>query len=46
MRPSVEQHIKNYHFEMKEVKEKKTIKTDGEALQLKKTYQKKLEKVR
>ena len=36
LQPKVTYSIKNYHFEMREVKTKKTIKADSEAKQLRK----------
>ena len=46
MTPRVTYRIKNYHFEMEEVKTTKKIKADSEATSMRQDYEKKLEKTR
>ena len=46
MMPRVTYTIRNYHFEMKEVKVMKTIKADSEARSMRKDFERKLEKTR
>ena len=46
LKPSVTYSIKNYHFELKEIKEKKIIKADKEARELREKYEKKVERIK
>ena len=45
IKPQVQCSIKNYHIELKEIIEKKVIKADKDAVELRGKYKKKLEQV-